>query len=1052
MYLHVSTMSNQRTNKHRQHQSTNVRRTVYRGGICLLDETFLFFVLPNQPTKPTNTEFVVDMQARLQRTQQEWAKRLEDFTQKYRSNTTTTSTSGGGGGSSAGAASRQSFQVLLQLFAYQDVLDDGRLDRVWQADGGRAVTFLVPQLLSFLLHGAASACSKELEEWILRGCRQNVMFAHRCFWFLRAWCLEVPLSVVPPTTATQQQRRQPPNRTNSDGRLSQRSSVNSAASPGGLVPFLDEPAPGETNRSSLQHCGDSVSRLLAPQSADPSLSGADDKFLPEERMVIEQLMLRVKEHGQEAALAYMVGRKNTHGGDELCQMADDGFHEDSVLLDRQASLPVNPNTGSVSQRHLQTVSSPRRYGFLPLNYAQQYRYTGAVHGSTEAFDETPRFWDSLIHLADSLFVVDRKERKKVLRESLQIFECEVLPSNAIYVPIHDTPHRVWRIVAEESIPLGTKERVPCIIMLEVVQSSDEGVNGTSSTPTSLHSFDGIGATSHRNAYCHRGRRKSSLLTLLDHFPGGHLSRMGNNGNVNGASAYSMSTGSMETDDEPQHDVDEFDLVEDWRFKPRHPLRRVPFMDKVADTMKGGLKRVSVTVRERLERDRTVSEELQALTLGESLVSASSETDQVSENGGTMGHRRRRKNVRREDTADDEKDDLLHRASSGNSLESMGQWGTPKPVKPTVDARRSSSPDVHSVRRRLDRDVVSADGILQGSSSNPLVYGSDQDEDVEVGYHDIIVPSLKSDDDKTPQKTTGERARPPPVVFRESWQAKQERIRATSAYGHHPGWRLLPVLVKANDDLRQEQMAAQLIYKMASILARERCPVWLCPYEILALTDSGGIIEAIPDTISLDSLKRNDPNFTNLRDFFHSYYGEDTTDLASAKANFVESLAAYSMVCFLLQIKDRHNGNILLDREGHMIHIDFGFFFLSSPGKNAGFESAPFKLTREFVEVLDGPKSHLFHVFRELCVRSFLALRKHCMEIILLVEMLKNGNEKLSCFRGRPDDAIAQLRERFRLDLNDRACREYVYSLIDNSIENWRTDWYDRYQRYFVGVL
>ena len=130
----------------------------------------------------------------------------------------------------------------------------------------------------------------------------------------------------------------------------------------------------------------------------------------------------------------------------------------------------------------------------------------------------------------------------------------------------------------------------------------------------------------------------------------------------------------------------------------------------------------------------------------------------------------------------------------------------------------------------------------------------------------------------------------------------------------------------------------------------------------------------------------------------------------------------------------------------------GFFFLSSPGKNAGFESAPFKLTREFVELLDGPNSHLFRQFRELCVKTFIALRRHCMEIILLVEMLKNGNEELKCFRGRPDLAIQQLRERFRLDLNDRACREYVNALVDDSIENWRTDWYDRYQRYFVGVL
>lgn len=53
----------------------------------------------------------------------------------------------------------------------------------------------------------------------------------------------------------------------------------------------------------------------------------------------------------------------------------------------------------------------------------------------------------------------------------------------------------------------------------------------------------------------------------------------------------------------------------------------------------------------------------------------------------------------------------------------------------------------------------------------------------------------------------------------------------------------------------------------------------------------------------------------------------------------------------------------------IIHIDFGFMLSNSPG-SVGFESAPFKLTQEYVDVLGGALSPEFEKFRALFKQAF----------------------------------------------------------------------------------
>lgn len=182
---------------------------------------------------------------------------------------------------------------------------------------------------------------------------------------------------------------------------------------------------------------------------------------------------------------------------------------------------------------------------------------------------------------------------------------------------------------------------------------------------------------------------------------------------------------------------------------------------------------------------------------------------------------------------------------------------------------------------------------------------------------------------------------------ETFEGKSSRIRYVSPYGHLNSWKLDGVLAKSNDDVRQEVFVMQLITYYDRIFKNDKVDVWLHPYRIVSTSKTTGLIQLIPDAMSIDGLKKLDNYPGSLKDYFKMIYKYDVPSTGEEGSNhplaeyfpknssvtymnaihaYLQSMAAYSVVTYLIAIKDRHNGNIMIDSHGHVIHIDYGFVF------------------------------------------------------------------------------------------------------------------------------
>ncbi|WFC97055.1 1-phosphatidylinositol 4-kinase [Malassezia brasiliensis] len=693
------------------------------------------------------------------------------------------------------------------------------------------------------------------------------------------------------------------------------------------------------------------------------------------------------------------------GQDEEAQAAMRLTHHASASVPSLAAPPRAPRAVA-SSSDVATPASAAADAAASCTYAAQQQYLRSHYGRTET-----QFLQSLQDIAARLQALPKLARLSALRAELTALN-HTLPSEVCFPTwCHGTAadhagraerhHRVVRISASEAVVLNSADRVPYLLHVEVLR------NDLDFDPARRANRELLGRL--------LGRAPDAPPPPPPAAPGPAPARAAPPARASpppGARAEEMDlTEQMYGADLAAFGV-ERDAERDGLGETNQSLDAAAW----ASAAQAPASRADVTLEEYAQRMRTAAVMLAQLN-------SRTATEQP----------------------------IMTHTPATPAPQGWASWivGTPAPEADGAAPAGAKvlSADTHTIRQRImDEMAALEEQRMARMKQGGAFFARHRPNQLAAEDETAVLRAVNKDD-------------PSAAYFRESWTAKCARIRASSPYGHLPQWDLFSVIVKTGADLRQEQFAVQLIREFQRVWADGGSRCWVHYFRIVVLNEDAGLIETIRDAVSVHSIKKDAyarqlggqamATYT-LYDHFVQTYGEPHTPrFRAARRAFTESLAGYAIVTYLLQIKDRHNGNILVDAAGHLIHIDFGFMLGISPG-GVGFEAAPFKLPKDYIEILGGMDSDGFRAFQQLMRQGFRDVRKHAERFIMLVELMQKDS-KLPCF-ALGDLATANLRDRFQLTLTAAQCDEFVDRLILSSAGSAFTRLYDQYQNFTQNIL
>ena len=238
-----------------------------------------------------------------------------------------------------------------------------------------------------------------------------------------------------------------------------------------------------------------------------------------------------------------------------------------------------------------------------------------------------------------------------------------------------------------------------------------------------------------------------------------------------------------------------------------------------------------------------------------------------------------------------------------------------------------------------------------------------------------------------------------------------------------GEKILNILVKF-EDVRKDKLT-MIVSNFLNLI----CPrtIDIKTYNIFPVDESCGWIEMVEKSSTLYDIKHKYK--TSLQNYILDMNPNIT--IKEMRKNFINTCVSSCVLCYVMGVGDRHLENILVTKDGKLLHIDFSYILGDDP-KNLKVEM---KITQDMVNMLGGNESKYFKFFKDCCTLSYKKIRLRSSLWYILLSYLEFSTPSIDSFKYDKVTIKNHIIERLLPGESNKEASMQIVDIVDRSSKN-----------------